>query len=99
MKNLIEKIGLDKIAHFFVGYSIASFINIILILQEGLCNNFLAIPVCLSGVIVSSMLGAFKEYGIDKNPDKKDLIFTIVGAIISVLPIAIGILFNILSNE
>lgn len=95
--NIINKIGTDKILHFLVGAVITFTINVLAIFQEGVIDN-VSIGLSVIGVIIATTAAVFKEYIIDKQADKKDIIATLIGAIFAFIVCAVGVWFCILSN-
>lgn len=97
LDKIINKVGVDKILHFCVGAVISFCFSNVVMLQEGTIgiNN---IWIAVIGVIVTMILECIKEFIIDSNPDKKDILATFLGSLIPFITNAIGILFYIASN-
>ena len=97
LNKFINKIGVDKILHFCVGAVISFCFSNVVMLQEGTIgiNN---IWISVIGIIVTMILECIKEFIIDDNPDKKDILATFLGSLIPFVVNAIGILFYIASN-
>lgn len=95
--KLINKIGVDKVLHFCVGAVISFCFTNVVMLQEGTIgvDN---LWVAIIGIIVTMILECMKEFIIDGNPDKKDILATFLGSVLVFVVNAIGILFYILSN-
>ena len=100
MKNLINKIGMDKIAHFGVGSLICAFFTFVFLIQD---IDFLALEpwriilLPTIGSIVTLFLSVIKELIIDEVRDWKDLAAAMIGCGTIYIATAIGVLFNILS--
>lgn len=98
MKKLINKIGLDKIAHFGVGGLICAFITFVIMLQEGLNVSLNNIVIPTIGSIIVFFISWIKEQFIDNEFNWYDIIAAMLGCIIIYIGIIIGVLFNILSK-
>lgn len=101
MKTLINKIGLDKIAHWGVGGVICAFVAFILILQDfHICSYKSILLYPFVGYIVTLFFAVIKEFFIDgNNASWKDIIASILGCVFIHLAICIGILFNYLTMQ
>ena len=60
MKNIMEKIGLDKFAHFFAGATIAYTVSNLMALQEGADGWGFAV-LALAGLVCAAVAGLIKE--------------------------------------
>ncbi len=98
MNDLISKIGFDKIAHFGIGGWIGAFLTFMFILQEGNLSNGMLIASPTVGVLVVFVLSFLKEAIVDSVFSWKDIIASIAGAASMYIAVALGVLFNILSN-
>lgn len=102
MNELIEKIGLDKLAHLGIGGLICALITFVIILQDidmlqgG--NMWRALLVPFIGTIVVMFLELFKEAFIDSEFSWKDVLFTFAGCLLVFVAVAVGLLFHELSN-
>lgn len=97
LDKLINKIGVDKILHFCIGAIISFCFTNVVMLQEGtigIDNLWVAVI----GIIVAMIFECMKEFIIDNNPNKKDILATFLGSVLVFVVNAIGILFYILSN-
>lgn len=97
LEKLINKIGTDKLLHFSFGAVISFIITNVIMLQEGtigIDNIWIAVI----GIIVAMVLGCIKEFIIDSESDKKDILATFIGSTIPFMTNAVGILFYTLSN-
>lgn len=101
MDNLINKIGLDKFAHFGIGGIICAFITFIVILQDLHFINYKMILLYpFIGYIVTIFLSIIKEYIVDApNINWKDIIAGVLGCIFIHIGICIGVLFNYLTLQ
>jgi len=97
MNNIINKIGLDKITHFAVGFVIAISFTLITIMQDANYSYSYWFMYPIIGIIVTFVFAGTKEL-IDNKGDIKDFVASIIGAICIYIPIIIGILFNYLSK-
>lgn len=102
MKELIEKNGLDKLAHLGVGGLLCACITLVMILQDAemiRTGNLWRVAVSpLAGTIAVMMFEFFKEYVIDKEFDWKDFWFSLAGCALVFAATGIGVLFYVLSN-
>lgn len=94
--NFVNKVGTDKILHFLVGSLITSILTFVIIIQDAIVSP-VAIAVPLAGAGLTALLAWAKEM-LDDQFSKKDLIASILGAIPIIIAVAIGVLFNVLSN-
>lgn len=98
MNDLINKIGLDKIAHFGIGAAIYAFITFMFVFSMPIDNTLelnwgfvLFYP--LIGYWLVGILAFFKELD-DFTPDKKDFFASLLGCVFVHLGIIIGYLFH-----
>ena len=84
MKNFItkitEKVGIDKITHFFAGAEIALSVTLILCFVGSISN---VIPYSIMGTNVSVLCGLVKVI-CDSEFNKEDFIATMFGGMISI---------------
>lgn len=99
MNSFINKIGLDKIAHFGIGGVIFAAItamftlaNINLPLEKITFGGVLSFPIV--GYVIVMFLECAKEYIIDEKPDWKDIIATFAGCVFVHIFIIIGYLLG-----
>lgn len=97
LDKFINKVGVDKILHFCVGAVISFCFSNVVMLQEGTIGID-SIWAAIIGIIVIMIFECIKEFIIDNNPDKKDILATFLGSLIPFIVNAIGILFYIASN-
>ena len=95
--KLIEKIGTDKLLHFAFGAVIAFVFTNVLMLQEG-STGVACIVWGIAGLLATMVLEGIKEFCIDSEPDKKDILATLIGAVVPIVANSIGVWFNVLSN-
>ena len=92
MKNFItkitEKVGIDKVTHFFVGATIALSVTLILLLVGSISN---VIPYSILGTNVSVLCGLVKEL-CDSEFNKEDFLATMFGGIMAVIISLISLL-------
>lgn len=98
MNDLINKIGLDKIAHFGIGAAICAFITFMFVFSMPIDNtlelNWGFVLFCpLIGYWLVGILAFFKELD-DFTPDKKDFFASLLGCVLVHLGIIIGYLFH-----
>ena len=101
MKKIIEKFGMDKVAHFGVGGLIAAIVSIIIIAQD--LPVFVAEPwrllfLPLAGAIVTGFLSVIKELIIDGETDWKDVYAGLIGSGAVCLAVWVGYVLFTLSN-
>ena len=98
MNNLINKIGIDKIAHFGIGGVICAFITLMFIFSMSYGNtlelNWSFVLFCpLVGYWFVGILAFFKELN-DITPDKKDFFASLLGCVFIHFGAIIGYLFH-----
>ena len=85
MKNfiikIIEKVGIDKITHFFAGATIALSVTLILCLVGDISN---VIPYSIIGTNIAVLCGVAKEL-CDSEFNKEDFLSTMLGGIMSIV--------------
>ena len=79
--RLIEKIGIDKITHFFVGSTIALSVTLVLCFVGSISK---VIPYSIIGTNVAVLCGLVKEL-CDSEFNKEDFIATMFGGIVAVI--------------
>lgn len=97
MKNIMEKIGLDKFAHFFAGATIAYTVGNLMALQEGADGWGFAV-LALAGLVCAAVAGLIKEL-LDGKPDWHDMLATVLGGLLPLLANTIGTLLCVLSGS
>lgn len=101
MNNLINKIGLDKIAHFGIGGIICAFMTFIVMLQDLHCLSYINILLYpFIGYIVTVFFSIIKEYFFDRSKaDWKDIVAGMLGCVFIHISVCIGVLFNYLTIQ
>lgn len=96
MDNLINKIGLDKIAHFGIGGIICAFMTFIVMLQEIHSFGYKQILLCpFVGYFVTAFWSVIKEYFFDgPRADWKDIVAGMLGCVFIHISVCVGVLFN-----
>ena len=92
MKNFItritDKVGMDKITHFFVGATIALSVTLTLCFVGSISN---VVPYSIIGINVSVLCGLVKEI-CDSEFNKEDFLATMFGGIISIVILLFSLL-------
>lgn len=96
MKNLLEKIGTDKVLHFFGGGFICSIFAIMSLLQEGMINNRTVFGSIAIGTVVALIASIIKEL-VDDKFDWVDILAAIIGCALIFISAGLGMLFNVQS--
>ena len=78
--KITEKVGIDKITHFFAGATIALSVTLILCFVGSISN---VVPYSIIGTNVAVLCGLVKEF-CDAKFSKEDFISTMFGGIISI---------------
>lgn len=94
MKEIVNKIGIDKIAHFGLGGLIAAFFTIIFMLQDCTEVGWNMLPWSAIGVIVTLVLSVVKEVIIDEVFEWRDIVAGVLGSLLVPAAIVIGVLLN-----
>ena len=97
LEKLVNKFGYDKLLHFAFGAIISFVFTNVMILQEGV-SGVSNIWAAIAGIVVTMILECIKEFIIDGNPDKKDILATFIGSVVPFVVNAIGVLFYIASH-
>lgn len=96
MKDLINKIGIDKVTHFAMGGLICALFTFVFLLQDfNTLEVWQVLLLPLIGTVVTFVLSIIKEFIIDEVVDWKDIIAGMLGCIPVYIAIGIGILFNL----
>lgn len=101
MNKFIEKIGMDKVAHFGVGGLITALFTIALMGQDLMVLamqpwRLFLFP--LAGTVVTVFVSVAKEMFFDAERDWKDMYAALIGSATVFVASAIGFLFFIGSN-
>lgn len=94
---MINKIGLDKLAHLGIGGLICAIFATVMTLQDGMMTwrSLLYSLLAASFVFVISV---FKEYFVDDKFDWVDIAYAMVGCLLYVLAAAAGIGLYLISH-
>lgn len=99
MNSLIEKIGLDKCAHFGIGGLICALFTFVFILQDlyvlPLLPIWRIILIPTIGTVVTFFVSVIKEYFFDTKVDWKDIIAALIGCVTVFAAVAFGALIAI----
>lgn len=103
MKGLVEKIGIDKLAHLGIGGLICALFTFVVILQDADIllhgsNIWRALLTPFIGTVVVMVFELFKEY-MDSEFNWKDVLWTFIGCLLVFAAVGMGILFYVLSNK
>lgn len=101
MNKFIEKIGMDKVAHFGVGGLITALFTIVFIMQDMgslIFNPWRMMLYPFIGTAVTAIVSVAKEMLWDEQPDWYDLYAALVGSATVFVAVFFGILFFIGSN-
>lgn len=97
LNKLVEKIGTDKVLHFFGGGFLCAFMTLICLLQDGVFKNRAVFGSILIGTIAVVFVSVIKEIA-DTKFDWKDILAAVLGCVAIAASAGIGILFNYWSN-
>lgn len=101
MTGFINKIGMDKIAHFSLGGFICALFTILFVLQDYSTLYTMSpwriafIPTI--GTVVTFVISVIKELIIDDTCDWKDILAAMIGCGVVYVINFIGIIFNLFS--
>lgn len=101
MNKFIEKIGMDKVAHFGVGGLVTALFTIVFVMQDMGSLIFTPWRMMLYpfiGAAVSAIVSVAKEMLMDEHPDWYDLYAALLGSAIVFVAVFFGILFYVGSN-
>ena len=97
MQNFIEKIGMDKVAHFGIGGLLAGLFTIVFMLQDLATlaiHPWRALLYPFIGAAVTAVASAMKEV-FDGAPDRKDIYAALIGTATVFVAVFFGILFYV----
>lgn len=97
MKGLVEKIGIDKLAHLGIGGLVCACVTFVIILQDAV-TGWAALGTPIPGTLLVALLSWVKEKGFDDVADGKDILAGVLGCVPVFAAVGVGVLFNILSN-
>ena len=96
MRKFIERIGMDKAAHFGVGGLITALFTMVFILQDLdiiILSPWRAMLYPIIGVVVTAFVSVIKEVFIDAHADWWDVIAALVGSALVFAAVLVGVLF------
>lgn len=101
MENIIKFFGgMDKIAHFGIGWAIASVCSAWFIFQNAVFSYGLIALAPFVGTLIVAFLSWCKEFYIDPKFEWKDILASVLGAVGNHIAFLIAVLFNYLAvNE
>lgn len=97
MKTIINKFGIDKIAHFSLGGLMCALVTIVYIIQEGVNGSWTMVLYPIIGSIWTFVLSIAKEQLFDSVFDWKDIAAAMIGCATVFVAVAIGVLFYLSS--
>lgn len=98
MNKFIEKIGMDKVAHFGVGGLITALFTIVFIMQDMgslIFNPWRMMLYPFIGTAITTVVSVIKEKLIDTQADWKDLYAALIGSATVFVATFFGVLFFI----
>lgn len=98
MNKFIEKIGMDKVAHFGVGGLITALFTIVFIMQDMgslIFNPWRMMLYPFIGTVITTVVSVIKERLIDTQADWKDLYAALIGSATVSVATFFGVLFFI----
>lgn len=96
MRKFIERIGMDKAAHFGVGGLVTALFTMVFILQDLdilILSPWRAMLYPITGVVVTAFVSVIKEVFIDDHADWWDVIAALVGSALVFAAVLVGVLF------
>lgn len=96
MRKFIEKIGMDKAAHFGVGGLVTALFTMVFILQDLdilILSPWRAMLYPIIGVVVTAFVSVIKEVFVDDHADWWDVIAALVGSALVFAAVLVGVLF------
>lgn len=97
MNKFIEKIGMDKVAHFGVGGLLAGLFTIVFMLQDLATlaiHPWRALLYPFIGAAVTAVVSVVKEI-FDGVVDKKDILAALIGSAVAFVAVFFGIIFYV----
>ena len=98
MNKFIEKVGMDKVAHFGIGGLITALFTIVFLAQDMpalLAQPWRLIILPFGGTIVTTFVSVVKEIFFDSRRDWKDLYAALIGSAMVFIATLFGYLFFI----
>ena len=99
MNKLIEKIGMDKVAHFGVGGLITALVTIVAIIQDLdilVCEPWRAMLYPIIGTVVTAFASWAKEMFADASRDWWDVYAALIGSALVFIAAIFGMLIYML---
>jgi hypothetical protein len=96
MAKFIEKLGMDKVAHFGIGGLITALVTIALIGQDLdilVLSPWRMLLYPFAGVVVTAFVSVIKEVFFDEMRDWKDLWAALAGCAMVFIAVFVGVLF------
>lgn len=101
MNKFIEKIGMDKVAHFGVGGLITALFTMVFILQDMpvfIMQPWRLLLMPFIGTVVTVFVSVIKELFFDAQRDWRDLYAALIGSASVYIAVFFGFLFFLGSN-
>ena len=98
MNKFIEKIGMDKVAHFGVGGLITALFTIVFVMQDMgtlIFNPWRMMLYPFIGTVITTVVSVIKEKLIDTQADWKDLYAALIGSATVFVATLFGVIFFI----
>lgn len=98
MNKLIEKIGMDKVAHFGVGGLITAIFTLVFVIQDMgslIYHPWKMMLYPVIGTVVTTLVSIMKEKLLDAKPDWNDVYAALIGSALIFIANFFGILFFI----
>lgn len=98
MNKLIEKIGMDKVAHFGVGGLITAIFTLVFVIQDMgslIYHPWKMMLYPVIGTVVTTLVSILKEKLLDSKPDWNDVYAALIGSALIFIANFFGILFFI----
>lgn len=93
---VMENILKTKTFSFLSSFAISMAVTIVSILQDMNSVGMSLLAFCIIGIIAAMILACIKEYVVGEEFDFKNILYSFIGCVCSVIVIFFGILFNIL---
>ena len=98
MNKLIEKIGMDKVAHFGFGGLITAIFTLVFVIQDMgslIYHPWKMMLYPVIGTVVTTLVSIMKEKLLDAKPDWNDVYAALIGSALIFIANFFGILFFI----
>lgn len=96
MNRIVERIGMDKMAHFGIGGLITALVTIVFVVRDIAplaVRPWLALFYPLAGTVVTVVVSVIKEKAIDSEADWKDMYAALIGSALVFVAVSVGVLF------